>query len=131
MTEHQQKPPSRASAPVAKQKGQDGLMAIYPTAAAKGTQPDEEYARATMIHEAGHAWSFRNWGEDTTKGKWRDWKRAMKSDRVSVSRYAMNDITEDVAETIQVYGSTKGKPKYEEYKKIVPARFAILEKEIG
>ncbi len=111
--------------------GSEGVVTIYPTAAAKGTQPAESYMRGTMIHESGHSWSFRNWGSDKTKGKWLDWKKAMESDRVSVSRYAGTDIQEDVAETIQVYGSTKGKPKYEEYRKMVPARMAILEKEIG
>ncbi len=111
--------------------GSDGIVTIYPTAVAKGKQPDEQYMRGTLIHEAGHTWSFQNWGEDRTKGKWLDWEKAMESDRVAVSQYAGSDIQEDVAETVQVYGSTKGKPRYEEYKKIVPARFAILEKEIG
>lgn len=111
--------------------GSDGVVTIYPTASAKGTQPDERYMRGTMIHESGHTWSYRNWGTDKSKGKWLDWKKAMDSDGVSVSNYARSDIAEDVAETVQVYGSTKGKPKYDEYKKIIPARLAILEKEIG
>lgn len=111
--------------------GRDGVVTIYPTRVEKGGQPAEESMRGTMIHEFGHTWAFRKWGEDTKKGKWVDWKKAMKSDGVSVSRYAGVDIAEDVSETIQVYGSTKGKPKYEEYKKIIPARMAILEKELG
>jgi hypothetical protein len=49
---------------------------------------------------------------------------------VSVSGYAMADIAEDVAETVKVYGSTKGTPKFDEYKRMVPARFAMLEKEM-
>lgn len=111
--------------------GKEGVVTIYPMPAAKGKQPDEAYMRGTMIHESGHAWSYQKWGTDKTKGKWLEWKRAMDSDRVTVSGYAKSDIAEDVAETVQVHGSTKGKPKYEEYKKIVPARFAILEKELG
>ncbi len=43
----------------------------------------------------------------------------------------MNDIAEDVAEAVRVYGSTKGAPKYKEYKAIIPNRLAILERELG
>jgi len=111
--------------------GQDGVVTIYPTAVAKGKQPDAGYMKGTMIHESGHTWSYRTWGTDKTKGKWVDWKNAMDSDRVSVSQYAKADIAEDVAETVQVYGSTKGTPKFLEYERMIPARFEILKKELG
>jgi hypothetical protein len=83
-----------------------------------------------MIHETGHTWSMSTWGSDQKKGKWLDWKKAMTADKVSVSAYAMASIGEDVAETIQAYGSTKGSPKFDEYKSLVPHRFAILDKEL-
>jgi hypothetical protein len=41
----------------------------------------------------------------------------------------MASIAEDVAETIQTYVSAKSTPRYDEYKKIVPNRYAILEAE--
>jgi hypothetical protein len=107
--------------------GADGVMTIYPNA--KKEQPGTNYMRGTMIHESGHTMSYKNWGEDTKKGKWADWKRAMDSDRHTVSQYAQSDIAEDVAETVTAYGSTKGTPMFAEYKAIVPARFAMLEKE--
>jgi hypothetical protein len=108
--------------------GAAGVVTIYPNT---GAQPDANVMRGSMIHETGHTWSYQNWGEDTTQGKWLDWKGAMDKDRVSVSQYAMNDIAEDVAETVRVYGSTKGNPTYDEYKAMIPNRLAILEKEIG
>jgi hypothetical protein len=103
--------------------GAAGVVTIYPDSKAP---PGDNYMRGTMIHETGHTWSYKKWGQDTTKGKWADWKKAMDTDKVSVSGYAMASIAEDVAETIQVYVSTQNTPKYEEYKKMVPNRFAIL-----
>jgi hypothetical protein len=41
----------------------------------------------------------------------------------------MASIAEDVAETIQIYVSTQGSPRFEEYRQIVPQRFAMLDKE--
>ena len=108
--------------------GAAGVVTIYPNTTA---QPGANVMRGSIIHETGHTWSYQQWGQDTTKGKWLDWKTAMDKDRVSVSGYAMNDIAEDVAETVRVYGSTKGKPKYDEYKAMIPARLTILEAELG
>jgi hypothetical protein len=109
--------------------GADGQVTIYPDKAEP--MPGAGVMRGSLIHETGHTWSYQNWGTNTKEGKWVDWQAAMNRDRTSVSGYAMKSISEDVAETVQVYGSTKGKPKYDEYKAIVPNRLAMLEKEIG
>lgn len=106
--------------------GAAGVVTIYPD---KNALPNDNYMRGTMIHETGHTWSYKTWGTDTTKGKWVDWKSAMDKDKVSVSGYAMASISEDVAETIQIYVSTQGTAKNDEYKQMVPNRFAILDKE--
>ncbi|MFO0578460.1 MAG: hypothetical protein U1A78_31025 [Polyangia bacterium] len=108
--------------------GADGIVTVYPDKTTNRL-PDDNYLRGTMIHETGHTWSYKTWGSDETKGKWVDWKAAMAKDKVSVSGYATKAIAEDVAETIQVYSSTLGTPRFDEYKKIVPNRFGILEKE--
>ena len=108
--------------------GQAGVVTIYPDKVTKGL-PDENYMRGTMIHETGHTWSYKTWGTDTNKGKWVDWKDAMAKDKVSVSGYAIASISEDVAETIQVYSSTQGSPRFAEYRQIVPNRFKILDAE--
>lgn len=108
--------------------GAEGRVTIYPDDT--NQMPSQDYMNGTMIHETGHSWSYQQWGNDKTKGGWAKWQTAMGKDKISVSNYAINDIAEDVAETIQVYGSTKGKPAYAEYKAMVPNRFAILEAEL-
>lgn len=109
--------------------GASGTITIYPDKS--DPQPGDNYRRGTMIHETGHTWSYQQWGTDETKGKWLVWKAAMAKDGNSVSGYAQASIAEDVAETVQIYGSTKGTPKYDEYKAIVPERMKILEAELG
>lgn len=110
--------------------GAAGEVTIYPDATATALQGDNS-RRGSMIHETGHVWSYKTWGTDTTKGKWVDWKKAQDADKVSVSGYAMADIAEDVAETVRAYGATKGQPQYAEYKKLVPKRWEMLEKELA
>lgn len=109
--------------------GANGIVDVYPDSTTS-TAP-QSTVTGVMQHETGHVWSMRTWGNDTTQGKWLQWKAAMDSDRVPVSAYATNDIVEDVAETIQAYSSTKGAPAHEEYRRIVPARFAMLDAELA
>lgn len=105
-----------------------GHITIYPSV--DGTKESQDYASGTMIHETGHTWGYKRWGTDTTKGGWLAWRAAMAKDVASPSGYATQDITEDLAETIQVYGSTRGAPAFQEYKAILPNRFAILDAEM-
>ncbi len=107
--------------------GAAGNVTIYPSS---GKTPSTNYMRGTMIHETGHTWAYKTWGNDKTKDGWARWKQAMDKDKISVSNYATNSVAEDVAETIQVYGSSQGKPAFHEYRAMVPARFAILDKEL-
>jgi len=108
--------------------GAAGVVTIYPDKATNAL-PGNDGRRSAMVHETGHTWSYKTWGEDTTKGKWVDWKKAMDDDKVAVSGYATNAIAEDVAETIRVYVSTKDTPRYAEYATIVPHRFALVKSE--
>lgn len=108
--------------------GAAGNITIYPNAVADA-MPDDNYMRGTMVHETGHTWSYQTWGQDTTKGKWLEWKAAMDKDKVPVSGYATASIDEDVAETIQIYVTTQGSPRHAEYRNIVPNRFAMLDSE--
>lgn len=64
------------------------------------------------------------------KQGWMDWKKAMDGDKTWVSDYAKSAITEDVAETVEAYGSTKGSADFGEFQRQVPRRFAILAKEM-
>jgi hypothetical protein len=108
--------------------GASGVVTIYPDKVSNKL-PDDNGMRSAMIHETGHTWSYKKWGQDEKKGKWLDWKKAMDDDKVAVSGYATSAIAEDVAETIRVYVSTKGSARALEYQKIVPHRFAILKQE--
>ncbi len=107
--------------------GASGDVTIYPSS---GSTPSENYMRGTMIHETGHTWAYKTWGNDETRGGWVKWKEAMGKDKISVSDYATNSIAEDVAETIQIYGGSKGTPTFDEYRTMVPARFAILDAQL-
>jgi WXG100 family type VII secretion target len=108
--------------------GKEGVVTIYPDKTAKSL-PNENYMRGTMIHETGHTWSYKTWGDDKTKGEWANWQKAMTADKGAVSKYANNDIAEDVAETIQAYVSTKGTPKFDEYRKLYPNRWKMLDEQ--
>ncbi len=103
--------------------GAAGDITIYPS---QGDGMSQMYTDDTMVHETGHTWSKQQWGEDTTADSWKPWRDAMSSDGISVSTYATASVDEDVAETIQVYNTTKGTPQFTEYQAMVPARFAIL-----
>jgi hypothetical protein len=103
--------------------GSDGAVDVYPTAAAQSATA----MGRDMIHETGHTWSQQRWGEDSSDPRWQPWLDAMASDRISVSDYAARDPSEDVAETIQTYSTSKGTPAHDEYRLLVPARFAILD----
>jgi hypothetical protein len=108
--------------------GESGDITVYPSKT--GPMPTQDQMSGSMIHETGHTWSYKQWGSDTSKGGWVEWKKAMDSDKMSVSNYATSAIAEDVAETIQIYGSTKGKPAHDEYRTLVPARFKILDEQL-
>lgn len=107
--------------------GSAGDVSIYP---GHGAPPGQDQMAASMIHETGHTWSYRTWGEDTTRGGWVQWRAAMTADRTSVSGYAQNAIAEDVAETMEVYGATRGTPAFDEYRRIVPNRFKIFDEQL-
>ena len=108
--------------------GAAGVVTIYPDKAS-APLPGASDMKGRVVHETGHTWAYKTWGEDKTKGKWLDWKKAMDKDRVSVSGYALADVAEDVSETLVAYVTTKGSPANDEYRKIVPNRFSMLDTE--
>jgi WXG100 family type VII secretion target len=108
--------------------GKEGVVTIYPDKTSKPL-PNDNYMRGTMIHETGHTWSYKTWGTDQAKGEWVNWQKAMDADKGHVSKYAQNAIAEDVAETIQAYVSTKGTPKFDEYRKQFPNRWKMLDEQ--
>jgi WXG100 family type VII secretion target len=109
--------------------GKEGVVTIYPNKSDKPL-PNADVMRGSMIHETGHTWSYKTWGDDKTKGEWANWQKAMDADKSHVSKYAQNAIAEDVAETIRAYVSTKGTPKFEEYRKQFPNRWKMLDEQL-
>jgi WXG100 family type VII secretion target len=109
--------------------GKEGVVTIYPDKTSKPLQ-NNDVMRGSMIHETGHTWSYKTWGDDKTKGEWANWQKAMDADKGHVSKYAENAIAEDVAETIRAYVSTKGTPKFDEYRKLYPNRWKMLDEQL-
>ncbi len=107
--------------------GAEGGVTIYPANAA---QPAETMA-VSMIHETGHAWSMKAWGDAGTGPGWDAWSKAIETDVVRVSTYGNSSLLEDAAETTALYLWAKGTPHFDEYRALYPARFAILDRELG
>ncbi|MCB9742564.1 MAG: hypothetical protein H6740_08195 [Alphaproteobacteria bacterium] len=107
--------------------GAAGVITVYP---AGGGPPAVKEQASSYYHETGHTWSLRAWGHDTTSGQWLDWRQAMESDGVAVSGYSDNGIKDDFAETFDAYTSLYGEYQHEGYRHLVPARFAILDRQL-
>lgn len=102
--------------------GKSGTVSIYPSSSDQG----QDYLDGTMIHETGHTWTAQNWGSADDK-RWDDWKGAVKKDGNVASKYARASVSEDFAETLQLYHQVKGTPKEAEVRKKMPERFKIID----
>lgn len=107
--------------------GRSGQITIYPDDSKD--VPGQDTLTNLMVHETGHTWSYQTWGNDKTRGGWARWQQAMDHDGRFLSDYATNDIAEDVAETIQGYASSEGTRRHDELRRLVPNRFALLDRE--
>ncbi|WP_082508434.1 PAAR domain-containing protein [Burkholderia sp. Leaf177] len=85
----------------------------------------QEYVDSTMLHETGHLWSQALWSDPTQKQGWQD---AITSDGQPPSRYAQNNMTEDFAESANMYWSSKGTSCEAEGRKRYPARYRYFDK---
>lgn len=108
--------------------GASGDVNVYPMT--DGEQPKEDIAE-TLMHESGHAWSKGRWGEDTSGPGWKPWRDAAAKDGIPVSGYAESSMDEDVAETMALYLASRGTPQFDEFRQMYPARFAVLDRELG
>jgi hypothetical protein len=81
-----------------------------------------------FVHEVGHLVSVSAFGNINGNGPgWDAWKNASSADVISVSRYAQKSPAEDFAETFALYTTTKGTARHDEYRGLMPHRFAILD----
>jgi hypothetical protein len=85
----------------------------------------QRYIDSTMLHETGHLWSEALWSDPTKK---QDWQDAMTSDAQAPSQYARNNMTEDFAESSNMYWSSKGTPCETEGRKRYRARYEYFDK---
>lgn len=85
----------------------------------------QRFVDSTMLHETGHLWSETLWSDPVKKQEWRD---AMASDRQAPSKYAQNNMTEDFAESANMYWSSKGTPCETEGRKRYPARYEYFDR---
>ncbi|GAB7522129.1 hypothetical protein [Paraburkholderia sp. 2C] len=85
----------------------------------------QQYVDSTMLHETGHLWSESLWKDSAQKQAWLD---AVTNDVHAPSRYAMNNMNEDFAESANMYWSSKGTPCEVEGRKRYPARYAYFDK---
>jgi hypothetical protein len=100
----------------------DQGVAFYPWKGVSTFQ--QRYVDSTMLHETGHLWSEALWSDPEKK---QDWQDAISSDEQAPSQYAQNNVTEDFAETANMYWSSKGTPCETEGRERYPARYAYFD----
>jgi hypothetical protein len=110
--------------------GGHGRINIYPD----GWAPDR--LENVLVHETSHLFSDANNGDYFAHDpRWNAWVDAITSDELFPSTYGKdsfrnsNDATEDYAEAMVVYLSVKGTPREAEMRAMMPARFAILDRQ--
>ena len=106
--------------------GADGVVTIFPQDAKGGGST----VASTLVHETGHAWSMKDWGEKDSAA-WQAWKGAGLRDGLPPSQYGAHNLDEDLAETQTLFLESRGRPEYQLYKALYPHRFAILEQRFG
>lgn len=101
--------------------GDDRQIHVYPSTSV-------DAALQTFVHEVGHLVSIDAFKSvDSSTPEWDVWRNAVNNDVIAVSRYAKKAVHEDFAETYSLYMSTKGTPRHEQYRALMPWRFAILD----
>ena len=87
--------------------------------------------RSALLHQYGHQVAHEKFGPSGTTDAWKGWDGAMEHDAMGPSRQAAVDPHEDLAESVSLYLSSRGSPAFEEYRRIMPGRFELLEKVLG
>lgn len=100
-----------------------GVVDVYPAKANANLVEIE----TTLIHETGHAISNTKWGDDTTKAKWDDWRKARTADGISVSQYGDSSDAEDFAESWMLFSSAYGTALEAEVRILIPNRVKLMD----
>jgi hypothetical protein len=103
--------------------GSDGIVDVYPA----NVNANLIELETTLIHETGHAISNKKWGDDTTKAKWNDWRKARTDDGISVSTYGDSSDAEDFAESWMLFSSAYGTALEAEVRTLIPNRVKLMD----
>jgi hypothetical protein len=103
--------------------GSDGIVDVFPASANANLIEVE----TTLIHETGHAISNKKWGDDTTKAKWDDWRKARTADGISVSKYGDSSDAEDFAESWMLFSTAYGTALEAEVRTLIPNRVKLMD----
>lgn len=106
--------------------GPDGLVTVYP----RETMPSRAVLTSTIVHESGHSWSLREWGEHDSK-QWQTWKAAAASDGIAPSVYGKQSLDEDLAEAWVLYIESEGTPMHDVLREMMPNRFKLLDEAVA
>lgn len=106
--------------------GADGVVTVFP----QTSTPSTSIISSTLVHETGHAWSMREWGDEGSQ-QWKDWAAAGLRDGLSPSTYANASPAEDLAEAGVLYLESKGTPDHAMYRALYPRRFELLDRHFG
>jgi hypothetical protein len=107
--------------------GSEGILRVYPA-----TTPQSAATIAgTLLHETGHVLSMRQFGDDNAAPGWNRWRDAAASDGLRPSQYAKNNLDEDFAESMALYGLVKGTPEEASVRAMLPGRFSVLDELTG
>lgn len=102
-----------------------GKITLYP----QERTPESFYR--TLIHESAHLLAFEKLGEDTHSPGWESWLTAMEQDRLAPSQYARINGSaegiEDFAEAVTAWVLSRDTPEHDEWRALMPARFAIID----
>jgi len=101
----------------------NGTVRAYPEGMAM-EPPDRRMS--AMVHESAHlidAHLQKKIGPQWDK----DWHKAIQDDKLVGSQYGKKTEGEDFAEAYLLYKLSKGKPEFEEYRKMFPNRWKLLD----
>ncbi|WP_414450381.1 hypothetical protein AB4851_32930 [Burkholderia sp. 22PA0099] len=88
------------------------------------TDIPQGYVDSTLTHETAHQVSQSLWRQLDSKA---EWARAVASDARAPSDYAKNNLSEDFAESANMYRSSKGTPCEATGRNLYPARYRYFD----
>ncbi|HEY1101741.1 MAG TPA: hypothetical protein VGF99_22565, partial [Myxococcota bacterium] len=102
----------------------DGAVHIYPSGLPSTGVVLERLLAGTFTHEAAHLLQPKVKADRELQALW---AAATSSTDLRASAYAFSNDAEDFAESFTIYMTSKGSAAHEQYRTLMPARFAAFE----